>query len=220
MKDSTKLAGVIFALLLLILVIYFGMMFYRRSVLAESNATATPTPQMATSSPGENITFEPQTQSDTLAIGGSSYRDPKGVFVFLYPNEYSLDSQNNGQYTRIFKRGEMQRPQSEMSDGVMMVFESIDLGNQTLGEWIDATIKTATADGTSQVTSPKQTIVVNDYAGFTYTLRGLGESKYVVLQGDPNSSSAVSVVALVADPQQKGYQAEVDAIMSTLQILK
>lgn len=155
-----------------------------------------------------------------LGAGGSTYLDPKGVFNLLYPDDFKIDQQGDGQYTRLTKIGGTQKGQTEMYDGILMVFEVIDLQNQTLEEWVDMTIKTSTQDGTMAVIEPKSPVTLNGYNGFTYTLRGLGASKYMVVQKNVDSKYAVSIVSAVDDPENLGYQAEVDSIFSHMSLLK
>ena len=163
-----------------------------------------------------------QSSPDTavLQAGGSSYNDPQGVFGFLYPNEYAIDHQEGDKYTRISKKGATQKGQTEMYDGVIVVFERINLEGKTLNDWVDQHIQESTGNGMSELTQPKKTVTLNDYSGYTYEIRGLGTSTYLVLRKDPNSDFAVSVTSLVADPEQKNYQKEVDAILSTLELRK
>lgn len=156
-----------------------------------------------------------------LRVSGSSYLDPNGVYSFLYPGDYTLDSQENGRYIRVTKRAETSRPQSELSDGALVVFETVTLEEgQTLDSWVDERIEELTADGTAQLTQPKQAVMFNGYSAFTYDVRGLGESHYLVAQRNADSGSAVVITSLVADPEQRGYQAEVDAILATVELLK
>jgi hypothetical protein len=107
-----------------------------------------------------------------------------------------------------------------MYDGVIIVSQSIDLGEQTLEEWVEAHIAQSTADGTSEVTQPKRATLLNTFPGFTYTIRGLGESTNVAIQKNTTSHAAVLITFLVADPQNKNYQQEVNAILSTFELLK
>lgn len=162
----------------------------------------------------------PITEQGMTEIGESAantYKHTDGVYSFAYPDDYTLDTQDPT-YTRIFKQGEQQRPQSEMSDGVLVVFESLDLAGETLEQVVDARIQQSTADGTSRLVQPKQAVVINGFPGFTYVIDGLGTANYVVLQNNADSDTAVSITYLVADPQELGYQAELDAILSTVEL--
>ncbi len=154
-----------------------------------------------------------------LGASGSSYLDEKGIFSILYPNDYTLDTQDI-KHIRIYKRGVTQRPQSEMSDGVLIVFETIDLQGETLENWVNSRIKESTADGTSEVVEPKKSIIQNEYPGFSYALRGLGTSKNLALQKDDKSNYAEVITYAVSDPKQNGYQNEVNKVLSSIKLLK
>lgn len=153
----------------------------------------------------------------TLRAGGSSYSDSKGLYTFLYPSEYSIDTQDT-QYLRLFKTGPTQKGQTEMYDGVIMVFETIELQGQSLESVVDTRIAGATADGTSEIIQPKRAVTLGSYPGFTYETRGLGSATVLVLQKDLQSTQAVGITMLIADPGQIGFQKEVDAILSTLEL--
>ncbi len=154
-----------------------------------------------------------------LLAGGSSYSDSQGVFGFLYPNDYTIDTQEEGRYTRIYKKGATQKGQTEMYDGVIISFERVDLEGKTLSEWVDDQINQAASNGFA-TTMPKKEVTLGAYPGFTFAIHSLGTSTTLVVQKAKNSTAAVSVTFLVADPQNKDYQKEVDAIVSTLELRK
>ncbi len=158
--------------------------------------------------------------ADDLRQGGSSYLDPNGVYSFLYPNDFKFDTQNNGQVVRVYKQGPTQRGQTEMYDGAIVVFQSENLGAMNLSDWVDKKIKDSTADGSMMVTEAKKPLNIKKYIGFTYELRGLGESQYYVISKDPDSRNAVVITTLVADPEKVGFQKEVDSIFSTIELYK
>ncbi len=165
-------------------------------------------------------TNTPSQQKNDLMSGGNSYLDPKGVFSVLYPNDYKQDVDGNGTHIRFYKTGATQRGQTEIYDGVLLVFEDVNLGNQKLSAYVDQRIKDSTADGTLQVQKQKTSTTINNYPAYTYTARGFGEATYYVVQKDPTSKNAVVIAASVNDPQQKNYQKEVDSTLATLQLLK
>lgn len=161
----------------------------------------------------------PTGDTNDLKAGGSSYLDPQGTFSVLYPNDYTLDTQDAA-HPRIYKRGETQRPQSEMSDGVIVVFETINLEGKSLEDEVDSRIKAATLDGTSEIIQPKKAITLNAYPGYQYEIRGLGSSTNVFVEKSSESKTAVLITYMVSDPTQKGYQDDVQVILSTLNLLK
>jgi hypothetical protein len=161
----------------------------------------------------------PSFDKSDLKVGGSSFSDPQGVFVLLYPADYILDTKDK-QHVRIYKTGATQKGQTEMYDGVIIVFEKIDLHGKTLQNWVEASLRQTIADGSSEIIQPQKNIVLNKYPGFTYTIRSLGQATYYALQKDLQSNYAVLVTTSVNDPQQIGFQTEVDKTLSTLEILK
>lgn len=189
--------------------------------------TATPTPTSAAtteaspSSQTTTLTLDiDQNLLNTLKAGGSSYADPNGIYTILYPSEYKQDTQNEGQYVRIYKQGPTQKGQTEMYDGVIISIESISLSGETLDSFITKKIASESASGATTVEQGKEKVVMNSYPGFTYTTQGLGTFKHIALQKNTDSDSAIDITMLVADPTNAGFQKEVDTIISTLELLK
>ncbi len=187
-----------------------GFFFLNRS----TSPAVSPTP-----SNNSVLTPSPTIDNSDLMQGGSSFADPNGLFTILYPSDYTIDTQDKI-HPRIYKQGPTQKGQTEMYDGVIVVFENVDLKDQTLEEWVNAHIKSSTADGTTEVVEPHTVTSLNNNPGYTYKLRGLGESTNYVVQKDTNSKNAVLITTLVADPTSAGFQGQVDKILSTLKILK
>jgi hypothetical protein len=187
---------------------------------AQNNKTPVASLEQPVSQAPVVATTTPTQKQNELMAGGNSYLDPKGVFTLLYPNDYKQDMQGNGQYVRFFKTGATQRGQTEMYDGVLLVFEVVNLGDKKLSAYVDDKIKESTADGTLQVIRPKTSTTVNNYPAYTYATRGLGEATYYAVQKDPQSKNAVVIAIAVHDPEQKNYQKEVDSTLATLQLLK
>lgn len=168
----------------------------------------------------ETQTPMPTINNSELKQGGSSLSDPVGVYSLLYPADYRFDSENEGTAMRIYKQGPTQRGQTEMYDGALAVFERIELGSLTMNEWVDAQISQASTDGISELVEAKKPIKLNNYSGFSYAVRGLGVSTYWVIQKDASSPYAVRISTLVSDPENVGFQKEVDMILSTLELHK
>lgn len=209
-----KLSTILTVLIVLVIIAAGGIYF----VSAEKSSQEV-TPTISTQTNTMDPSATPTPEEAKLRAGGSSYADPKGVYSVLYPNDWKQDSPGDGM-TRFYKNGPTQKGQTEMYDGVIVHIESVDLGTQTLSAWVDDRLKSSTADGTSEVVEPKKNIIVGGYPGFEYTLRGLGTFRYVVLQKDSTSKSAVNITTLVADPTKVGFQQEVDAVLKTLELLK
>ncbi len=196
-----------------------GFFVFTQTKTTQSTNSSTVTDSESTETSSNSITPASSDAVAELRAGGSSYIDPKGVFSFIYPNDYQLDTQDK-QHIRIFKQGATQRGQTEMYDGVLIVFESIDLGEKTLSEHLDKVIEDATSNGMSQIVKEKTQTTLNSYPGYVYSLQGLGTSEYIVIQKDASSKSAVSISMSIQDPENVGFQEEVNATISTLQLLK
>ncbi|MFZ1721122.1 MAG: hypothetical protein WAU07_01325 [Microgenomates group bacterium] len=159
------------------------------------------------------------TTGEDSGIEDNTYRDQNGIFSVVYPNDYTLDIQDP-LHIRIYKRGETQRPQSEMSDGALMVFETVDLQGIPIESWVDARIQESTYDGTSEILEVKKSITLNGNPGFQYSIRGLGVSQNLILQKDADSDYAVVITYAISDPQQRGYQEEIDLMLASLKFTK
>lgn len=211
MNNRIVIIGVIVVVLIL------GALSYR--FFANTPPTQTTLSPTITEQQNNLPTAAPTVQQ-ALEQGGSSYLDPQGVFSFLYPNSYTQDLQNDGKMVRVYMRGATQKGQTEMYDGVIVLYEGINLKNVTLSEYIDAQLKNMTADGTMTITQPKKALTLNSYPGFTYSAQGLGEATHYLIQKDKNSPYAVEITTSVMDPEKVGYQEEVNAILAKTQILK
>lgn len=202
-----------------ILIILIGVIVgFGGYFLINNNKTSINTPT-TTDIEEKKIQAIPTTDTTNLQAGGSSYAEENGVYTVLYPSDFVLD-ESDKLHIRIYKTGPTQQGQTEMYDGVLLVFEVINLNGKNLSEWVDTTIQTLTENGTSEITEPKQASSINNLSGFTYSVRGLGESKNYVFQKDENSNTAVLITTLVSDPGNIGFQNQVDQILLTLEILK
>jgi hypothetical protein len=211
MKNITIIIG------LLVIILVGGFI-----VMQQIQKPTSPLPQNSTQTNTESVQeFISTTPDNTeLKSGGSSFRELSGIYTFLYPAEFELHTQDGDPHTRISKKGATQMGQTEMYDGILIDFESINLEGKSLEEFVDSRIIEYTNNGISEVVDAKRATKLNNYPGFTYELSGLGSTRYLVIQKDIQSDSAVSVSFLVADPENKGYQKEVDTILSTLELLK
>ncbi len=206
--------------IILLFIIILGSYVYINSTAPKKAIAPSLAPTASVLPPASPAPSSQPQVSSLPQTGQNRYQDPKGVYVISFPAEYTQDEENNGQMMRLSKRGATQQGQTEMYDGIIVVFESIALPNQSLSSWTDAYIRSTTSDGTLNVVEAKKPTTVHNYPGYTFSLQGLGTSKYIVVHKDASSSAAVMMTMLVADPNQLGYQHEVDSILATLQLEK
>lgn len=210
MQKNILILVAVFAVILIAL----GAYFYKNN--KSSSPIASISPAAVVNDRTENA--DPEAISE-LQQGGNSFTDPDNIFTILYPNDYTQDTQGPNQY-RFYKQGPTQTGQTEIFDGIIINIEAIDLGDQSLSEWVDSRIASSTQDGTSELTEDKSAITVNSYPGYSYTMRGLGEFETLVIQKDPNSKFAIGITTLIADPGNLGFEEEFNNILSTLTLLK
>jgi hypothetical protein len=154
---------------------------------------------------------------DTLRANGSSFSDANGLYSFWYPNDYQLDTSDPA-HPRVYKQGPTQTGQTEMYDGALVVFETADLQGQTMEQFLDQRVTQVTSDGTGEITSPKRAVTHNGYPGFTFRNRALSESTTLIIQKDATSNQALLLSYLVSDPDEIGFQTEVNGILSTIEL--
>lgn len=191
---------------LLALILIVGVGFYARSNQKETRPTGLEQSAQLANTPS------PQTK---LALSANTYHDPNNMFTFSYSDGYTLDTQDP-LHIRVYKRAETQRPQSEMTDGVLLVFEPIKLQGVSLETWVDERMKTTTTDGMTKIREAKQSITQNEYSGFYYATEGLETSQNMILQKTTDSDYAVMISYVVNDPEGRGYKDEVSAILSSV----
>jgi len=148
---------------------------------------------------------------------GITYQDPEGKFQVTYPADYTFDD-SDALHPRLYKRGDEQRSQSEMSNGVLVVFEKIELNGQTLEQLVDDRLQQTSTDGVTEVVEPKEETTIGTYPGFEYELRGLGTARYLYLQPNDNTDWALGVTYTISDPETLGYEVEVNSILTTLEL--
>jgi hypothetical protein len=202
-------------IIILLLIVLGGVYVYKESSSA-AQMMGSKASMPAEITPLETIDQLSATQS---AMGMKTYTDPQSVYSFSYPSTYILDT-TDAKNIRLYKRGEMARPQGEVTDGVILVFGASLLSNQTLENWVDTYIRQATQSGTATISQAKIGSSINGYPGFMYSLEGVSESTNYAVQKNPESSYVLTITAMVVDPNNHGYQGEVDAILKSVQLYK
>lgn len=203
-------------LIIVILLLAAGtLLFFVSNRPAQPSLT---TDTEVTTSPTVDTSLSGTPDTSALRAGGSSYRDPDGMYTFLYPSDYVLDEQGENR-VRIYKRAPSARPQGEMTDGVILEFETVRLQGQTLQQWIAARVNQSDPDDTLPLAERSQATVLNTYPGYIYAVSDSGDTSQIVVQRTAGADTAVNIMTLIQDPQGNNYRREVDAILSTLELL-
>ena len=214
-----KLVTITLAFLIILAALGYYFYFQKTEKIEETMINEYPVQSDAQASLGMAKSLEASSEGiEALRTSGKSYLNPQGLFSFLYPKDYIQDLQGE-KIVRIYKKGPTQKGQTEMYDGVILTLEPITI-DKDLNSWVEDYIHNQTQDGTSQLVEEKSELSINNYPGYTFKLRGLGESEYYVLQKDTASKNALVITMMVADPTKQGFQEEVNNIISTIQLLK
>lgn len=207
---------------LILITLIGGLYFFINYISPESISTkSSPTAEPADSKQIAPSPILPQpnpSSVEVLKMGGSSYSDPQAVFSFLYPGDFVIGE--DGDYTRIYRWGPTQKGQTEMYDGILMMFRAIELDGQRLSEWVDKDIERVMRDGVSTMTQPKRPYKLKSYEGFSYSFSGLGEFHRIIVQKSADSSFGVEIIYFVEDPTGRGFLNDVSNILTSLEIMK
>jgi len=96
------------------------------------------------------------------------------------------------------------------------VFEKGALQDQTLEEFVDLRIQEMMSVGDSTLVQPKKKITLNSNTGFTYESDGFGSATHLIIQKNKDTKTVLIIDYFAHDVQDRGYQKEVDAILSSI----
>ncbi|MBN1181773.1 MAG: hypothetical protein JXB49_05750 [Bacteroidales bacterium] len=136
-------------------------------------------------------------------------------YTIKYPSDAEINIQENT--INISKWGPTQTEATELFDGYSVTIESVET-SQTPEEYADTLIAEVESAGIGEITEGSEPVTINGYKGVTYTEKGLGTFKHIIL-GSDNSSVLIHISVLVSDPGGLGFQKEVDQILSTLKFV-
>lgn len=176
--------------------------------------------QMRTSdiAPDDSASSATSHTPEEVETEGIRFSDPHNRYTLIYPNDYIQDVQKVNGIVRFYKYGPTQQEDTELYDGVIVTIQTIDLKNENLNEYVDNQIAQTSQNGVAEITESKSKTIVNGYPGYTYSTRSIGEAKNIFLQQN-DSSFAVWITTIVADPGNIGFQSDVDSILNTFTFL-
>jgi hypothetical protein len=206
MNTNQKIAFVTILVVFIIaaLVYYVYETNYGKTI---SSKVVLPTPSM----------INPTSTDSSLT---NTHTDVNGIYSIRYPNDFQLDTLPDNNAIRLTKIGKTQQGETELYDGVTIQIETNELNGRMLSDWVDETIERSTDNGVSAIVEPKNPISINGYQGFAYTVEGLGVFNHRIIQKNETSNYAVTIVTTVNDPEDNGYEFEVDSILLSLNMLK
>ncbi len=136
------------------------------------------------------------------------------IFQIKYPSDIEVEEEAAG-LVRLTKLASNHQLGTELYDGISLSFETREIANLEPITFAENKIIESNENGLGDVISPAKQTTLNGYDAAEYTYRGLGTTKYTIVQADDNVMFVVIGNATV-DPNNSGYSETVDQILSTL----
>ncbi len=159
----------------------------------------------------------------TLAPTSAPIADPtaeweiftSSIYKVSYPTDITV-TEVTGSVLVLSKQGTTQTPDTELFDGISLMFEPKEISDTTLEEYVNARVDEVTKEGIATVTSDPSPTTVGKYTGLTYTTEGLGVNRYTVLESE-NGAMFMVITDVTVDPENVGFSDTVDLILSTFE---
>ena len=207
-KSKSSFLTIIGVIVIVVLLGLVGYLAWQNSQL-NNQLTETPTPQP---------TLQP-----TLAPTPTPTNDPTAGWELFTASTYNVSyptdvtaNEEAGSVLLLTKQGATQTPDTELFDGISLVFEPKEISNTTLEEYVSARVDGILKEGVATISSEPTPITVGTYTGLTYTTDGLGTFRYIILESKDKTMFMVITDATI-DPENLGYADTVDLILSTFE---
>jgi len=167
----------------------------------------TPTP---TEQPSDELTYEQDLMLDWKTYSTSTY-------LFKYPSDIEL-KEHGASTVALSKWGPTQKADTEFYDGISLIFNPREIPNTTLEDHIQEQVDGIIMLGLGEIMSGPDPITINNYSGLTYTTKGLGINKTIVVQAD--NGTTMEITDSTVDPGNLGFVDTVNQILSTFEFLE
>lgn len=134
------------------------------------------------------------------------------AFEFEYPSEAKINEAQDIVSLSIW--GPTQRPNTELYDGLALNFQMQKLSNKTLDDYVKEEFVKAENEGV-EVLSPLSKISIAGINGYSYKVRGLGEHQYIYLPSPLKPGNFIFIGNSTHDPTNRGFENQVNQILST-----
>ena len=139
----------------------------------------------------------------------------KYSFTVEYPNDINTKQENR--YLYITKLGPTQKTDTEIYDGIYLIFSEESLGDLTLLEYATQKVEASRKESIAIILKELEPITINNCHGYSYTAEGLGIYKYIYLASE--DGQVVEIINGTIDPTNQDFQQTVDQILSTFQFI-
>jgi hypothetical protein len=200
--------------IILLLVVVLGLFFAR--VASFNNGVLKPELPLGDKDKSNNVD-KPQ-GSETNDLTWKTFNDDRYNFTFDYPSdaEAAVDLAIG---VRVLKIGKTQPLGTEMVDGYIVTINNSKYSGN-FRDFVEAQrqndiTSNPAGEGTDSVSPITEgSLIRKDLKAYTYVVKGLGEFEmsYVAL----NNTDYLKITKLVSDPDNNGYQKEIESILNTL----
>jgi len=146
-----------------------------------------------------------------------TYSNEETAITFKYPRDVSLIESPDGEII-ISKSGPTQKAGTEFYDGISLTIIPSKTGDKSLKDIVDEKIAKIKSDSSvAYSVGNVEVYSVNSTTGYKFTVTGNGEYDYIYLP--LGTDYYAQIVDSTADPENQGYQAEVDDIIDSIDFL-
>ncbi|OGM06088.1 hypothetical protein A2125_00560 [Candidatus Woesebacteria bacterium GWB1_43_5] len=193
LRGARKLWMIIAAMLLLLVAV-------GAAYLISKNQTTQPPP-----TPEATTTPDPTADWETFE---------NNIYRLKYPEGFEVNK-DEGNVVTLLKLGPTQKEQTEFYDGISLNFDPREISGNSK-DYVEIRLEESRRLG-SDITKEISEIEIGEYKGFTYSARGLGNSKYIFLES--KSGLFLVITDSTVDPGNLGFTNVVDKIFSTFKFV-
>jgi hypothetical protein len=216
-KSNTKIFIIAGVIIFMLFVVMGGALAFVQMQPAQLASTPIPsTMPVQSNSPVQTRTPE----NDTWSIDSSNlkvYENSEIGFSVSYPQDFKIKTNSyfkQNDSVDIQKSGPTQKSDTEVYDGIGLLFVKINHEGQTLDKYISERIGLIDKEETKILEDPKE-LEVNGINGLTYTTQRMGDitNRHIYLPID--SETAILILDYTVDPGALGFSEIVNQILST-----
>lgn len=165
--------------------------------------------------PSNNIQNSPTPSVQNVSTDWQTYSSPTLGFSLQHPKDMKIYPQQGGAVLFV-KLGPTQVENTELFDGISLIFDVGDLGTNTLQQAAQQKLTEIKNEPITETVGTMEEVIVGKYAGYKFMVKDLGERTYTYLpKGD---SEYLVIIDSSVDPSSLGFNQTIYQMFSTLEI--